>query len=373
MTFKLTHNPFRRVRTALVALCLPLIWGGGEARACTSAIVGAKVAAGHTLLWKHRDSGFKDNFIARVEGTDTTMAFVGLFNAGDTARREVWAGFNEAGFAVMNTASYNLAPDTASVADREGVVMARALGVCRTVDDFLRVLDAEMAGGRTAGVQANFGVTDAEGHGAYVETSDHSYRVYPLEDAPQGWVVRSNYSYSGGTEGRLGEVRHDNAVHLISSTLASGAPLRPEDFTENFSRSYYHARSGREELLATPQPTTLTDRGEYISRRSSSASVVIDRTPRGHTVMWVSLGFPAGSVTMPVTLDSIPPSLLPSPATGRSPHCDEANRRREKAFPRRGEGKTWIVNAPYLREIIPSLRSRSLWNYRTFRDTHPEF
>lgn len=375
MIFKQLITALCRRFPAVFVLLLPLLGGSLTARACTSAIVGAGAAGGHTLLWKHRDSGFKDNFIARVAATDSTMAFVGLFNGGDTQLREVWAGFNEAGFAVMNTASYNLAPDTASVADREGMVMTRALRVCRTVEDFLRVLDAEMANGRTAGVQANFGVTDAAGNGAYVETSDHSYRVYPLADSPQGWMVRSNYSYSGSSEGRLGEVRHDNATTLITRHLSSSpaAYLRPEDFTENFSRSYYHARSNREELTASPLPSTLTDRGEYISRRSSSASVVIDRTPGGHTVMWVALGFPAGSVTMPVTLDSIPTPLLASPSTGRSPLCDEANLRRAKAFPRKAEGKTWVVNAPYLRRLIPDLRRRSLANYRAFRASHPAF
>ena len=88
---------------------------------CTSAVVGAGATCdGRTLLWKHRDSGHPDNFVGRVEATDSTMAYVALFNAGDTDMKEAWIGFNSAGFAVMNTASYNLAPDTAKVKDREG-------------------------------------------------------------------------------------------------------------------------------------------------------------------------------------------------------------------------------------------------------------
>ena len=35
---------------------------------------------------------------------------------------------NDAGFAIMNTASYNLKNDTVSVMDKEGAVMAIALG-----------------------------------------------------------------------------------------------------------------------------------------------------------------------------------------------------------------------------------------------------
>lgn len=340
--------------------------------ACTSAVVSrGRGSEDRTLLWKHRDSGFKDNFVDRVEGTDSTFAYVALFNAGDDARSEAWIGFNEAGFAVMNTASYNLAPDTAVVKDREGVVMSRALATCRSVADFLRLLDNEMAGGRTAGVQANFGVTDAVGSGAYVETSDHGYEVYPLSDAEGGWMVRSNYSYSGGQKGRLGEVRHDNAVKLVKDRLAIGHRISPEDFTENFSRSFYHAVRNTD-MLSGNDSRLLTDRGEYIPRRSSCASVVVEgpadgENPRTATVMWVSIGFPAASVVLPVTIDSIPRQLLPDRVTGRSPLCDEVNRRRDKAFPRKGRDGKWLIDIAYLRGIIPALRAESMAVYRNFR------
>lgn len=341
-------------------------------RACTSAIVGGRSTAyGGTLLWKHRDSGYKDNFVARVEPTDSTMAYVALFNAGDTGLSEAWIGFNEAGFAVMNTASYNLAPDTAVVKDREGLIMSRALGRCRTVADFLRILDDEMSTGPTgAGVQANFGVTDASGNGMYVEVSDHAYRCYPLADAEGDFMVRSNYSYSGGADGRLGEVRHDNAVKLLSRQMAAG-PVDAETFTENLSRSFYHAREGKDMLTGT-RFHLLTDRGEYIPRRSSCASVVVEGCPPGSdpasgTVMWVAIGFPALSVPFPVTLDSIPKQLGADALTGRSPYCDEVNSMREKAFPRKGKEGKWLIDADYLRHHIPAVRKEAGETYRRFR------
>ncbi len=150
---------------------------------CTSAIISAdRALSGRMLLWKHRDSGHPHNFVAKVDrGADKagrpTLAFVGLFNAGDRELKEVWAGMNEAGLGIMNTASYNLAPDTAVVKDREGLVMAEALKSCRTVGEFLQMLDCELADGGPLGVQANFGVIDADGAGVYVETWDHGYKV----------------------------------------------------------------------------------------------------------------------------------------------------------------------------------------------------
>ncbi len=350
--------------------------GNDGAYGCTSAIVGRNLTlTGGALLWKHRDSGHKDNFVARVEPTDSTLAYVALFNAGDSALDEAWVGFNEAGFAVMNTASYNLAPDTAAVKDREGVVMSRALANCRSVDDFLKVLDSEIAASPAgAGVQANFGVIDATGAGMYVEMSDHSYRCYPLSEADGGMMIRSNYSYGGGADGRLGEVRHDDAMYLFGE-IKDKEKISAETFTEGFSRSFYHAREGKD-MLAETHYRLLTDRGEYIPRRSSCASVVIESvTPgsdSGGNIMWVAIGYPALSVPYPVTLDSIPRQLERDSRTGRSPYCDEVNRMRDKAYPRKGKEGKWLIDADYLRQNLPAVKEEAARSYRKFRSGHPD-
>lgn len=349
---------------AVLLLCSAVI-----AEACTSAIVGARATRdGRMMLWKHRDSGHPDNFVGKVEATDSTFAYVALFNAGDDAMEEAWIGFNSAGFAVMNTASYNLAPDTAAVKDREGLVMSAALKRCCTIKDFERLLEAEIACG-TLGVQANFGVTDAEGGAAYFETSDHAFRCYPLAGEEHPLSVRSNYSYSGGEVGRFGETRHDNAVHLLAGELAPGS-VTPETFTEGLSRSFYH--HGRGENMADGRFRVLTDRGEYIPRRSSCASVVIESALPGEnaaesTVMWVAIGFPAASHVEAVTLDSIPLSLQPVAPKGHSPLCDEVNRRRAKAFPRKGKEGKWLVDVGYLRSVTPVCRAVSEKKYREGR------
>lgn len=331
---------------ALVAVGVWLLLGGVDAaRGCTSAIVASgHTAAGKMLLWKHRDSGHRHNFVAKVErGADDagnrTMAFVGLFNAGDVDRREVWAGMNEAGLGIMNTASYNLAPDTAVVKDMEGVIMAEALKSCRTADDFLRLLDGKLADGAPLGVQANFGVIDAGGHGLYVEAWDWGYKTYDLADEPSGCMVRSNYSYSGGAKGRLGEVRHDNAVELLRKPLECGA-VTPLTLTEGLSRSFYDSRLGRDMLESGGR--WVEDKGEMIPRRSSCASVVIEGGRDGEMpVMWVAIGFPTLSQTVKVTIDSVPAELLPQGCSGHSPLCDKAVEKLDKVMKKRG-GKWWF-------------------------------
>ena len=126
---------------------IPPLWYRSRqavASSCTSAIVDRRVARdGYAMLWKHRDTGNENNFVARVNAkTADDFDYVALFNAGDSLLAEAWAGVNSAGFAIMNTASYNLVPDTASFRDREGVVMTDALRSCRTLSDFEMLLDS---------------------------------------------------------------------------------------------------------------------------------------------------------------------------------------------------------------------------------------
>lgn len=85
------------LRFLVSALTALAAWA--SASGCTSALVGATATAdGRMLLWKHRDTGHQENFVDCVAATDSTLAYVALFNAGDSLRREAWIGFNEAGF-----------------------------------------------------------------------------------------------------------------------------------------------------------------------------------------------------------------------------------------------------------------------------------
>ncbi|MDE6225039.1 MAG: C45 family peptidase, partial [Muribaculaceae bacterium] len=152
-------------------LILSLLLSVQASIACTSAIISGKVTKnGRPLLWKHRDTGNEQNFIARVAPEGNKYGFVALYNGGDSLLESAWMGMNDAGFAIMNTASYNLMPDTAKFVDQEGVVMRKALETCRTLIDFENLL-ASLP--KPLGVQANFGVLDANGNGAYYETDDH--------------------------------------------------------------------------------------------------------------------------------------------------------------------------------------------------------
>ncbi len=309
---------FAHIMTARIILFIlsALILHAVPTRACTSALVGRnRSASGKMLLWKHRDTFSVQNFIARGRGP--VFDFVALFNAGDSTLSEAWAGVNRAGFAVMNTASYNLAPDTAALRDREGLIMTLALGSCATIGDFENMLDTLP---RPLGVQANFGAMDRTGHGAYYETDDNGYRKFPL--TADSLLIRTNFSCSGQCGPGLGLERYDAATTLIGRRC----DITPILLTDTVSCSF-HPHSGRNSYI---------DRGQYIPRYSTSASIVIDED--GH--IWIKPGYPPLSpVTYRADIDSIPSSLLPDRLDGwHSPAWRTIEKTRNSHFRQTGDG-----------------------------------
>ncbi len=343
-----------KVITIVAALIVATLTAG----ACTSALVPAQYSAtGRPLMWKHRDTGAEQNFVERVDGRGP-YGYVALFNGGDSLLREAWMGMNDAGFAIMNTASYNLMPDTAKYKDREGELMSRALATCRTALDF-EVMLQRMP--KPMGVQANFGVMDADGALAYYETDDYGFRRY---DATDSVTIRTNFSFSGNATDGMGYIRYDNARQLLGPAVEAAA-VAPETFTELCSRSFWHSLMHAD--MERQGGRWVPDR-DFIPRRISSASVVIEGMAPGEKpedmVMWTVIGYPPVSSVQAVTLDKVPDGLRPLCPDARSALCMQAVERKRMAFPiKRGSGPGYI-DMDYLRGVMPAMRERSLQEYR---------
>lgn len=343
---------FRQTAAALaITLC------GAVAYSCTSAIVsGSASASGKPMLWKHRDTSCESNFVERVPASEGRHAYIALFNAGDSLLREAWIGVNDADFAIMNTASYNLAPDTAAYKDREGYIMSLALGRCSTVDDFAALLDSLP---RPLGVQANFGVIDISGNGAFFETDDYGYRRFDLADEPSGVIIRTNYSFSGNDSDGYGYIRYDNAARLLEPKISSRS-LSPADFTETAGRSFYNsltecdAMSGRSRWVVDQ---------DFIPRHSSTASVVIELSGKGNSAMWTALGYPPCAVVVKATVNELPDELRPTLPGYRSEAAETSLEKKRKAFPiTRGSGPKYI-DMDYVRQASAECHNQSMKNY----------
>lgn len=372
-----------------IMLVAAVLLGAAAAVACSSMIVSAAASAnGRPMIWKNRDTGAAGNFLHRVEAPGR-IGYVGLFNDADTlCTDEAWMGVNDAGFAIINTVAYNLAPNDPAWTDREGFVMARALQTCRCVDDFAALLDSLP---RPMGLRTCFGVLDAEGRGAYFETDDYRYARYDLADAKEGVMVRTNYAYSGSTVGietsrpdndfcSWGYVRHRDVVDILGPQIATGS-LTPASFVgeasdtavlEAFaagkichsadaafggvSRALYNARTGFD--MATSNADTVADEGEMVPRRSTMASIVIELPAPGEAaefsepVIWAVLGYPPVAPTFRATLHHIPAEADAVHPTGaharaRSPLCIAATALRDTII---------TPTAPY-RIHLPLLRA----------------
>lgn len=317
----------------------------GGIYACTSAIVAGKnTVDGRPLLWKHRDTGEENNKVERIAAQAGNLEYVALYNASDTACREAWMGYNSVGFAIMNTASYNLKDDTISAdkMDKEGFLMTRALQVCKSVDDFKVLLDTLS---RPLFVEANFGVIDAHGNGGYFETNNFSYTFFDLKDAPDGILTRTNYSYSGRKDGGYGYIREQNLRDILAPYMKEGN-VAPAVFTEEISRRFYHSLMCRD--FTNCDEKWVVDQ-DFIPRRSSTATTVIEGVLPGEnallTTMWIGIGYPPCSEIRYVWLGEggVPEDLRGLGKDGHSELCDTVVARKHEVFDiKRGSGNNYV-------------------------------
>ncbi|MCH5228470.1 MAG: hypothetical protein J1F12_00565 [Muribaculaceae bacterium] len=356
--------------------------------ACTSAIIGADMNPyGRPLLWKNRDTGASDNKIEYVKGKNGDSSYVALYNASDTLLNEAWMGMNEYGFAVMNTASYNIKDDNVpqKEMDKEGLVMTQALKVCKTVEDFANLLDSLP---KPMGVEANFGVIDAYGNGAYFETNNHSYNRFNLSDAPDHVLVRTNYCHSGRDNEGYGFIREANANHLLQPYIANKS-IAPEVLTETLSRSFYHDLFKKD--FSENEGEWVIDQ-DFIPRYTSTATVVVEGCKPIETgtsldpeyltrqyVMWTGLGYPPCSEIFPVKCEEtgVDDTLKGNGKDGHSTQCDIVKKRKAEVFPiTKGNGEKYIHMPMLFNEqgtgYVQTLVPKNLDTYRRYRLTQSE-
>lgn len=317
--------------------------------ACTSVIVTGKMTPdGRPLMWKHRDTDASWNHMAFFN--DARYRFVGLMNSNDDAGG-VWTGMNEAGFAIMNTASYNLKDDDVKEMDQEGQLMRKALGICKTVKDFENFLDTLS---RPMRVEANFGVIDAYGGAAYYETNNSKYYKMDANDpelAPNGYLVYTNFSFHGRKDKGLGYIRYETARKLFSEFKKDD--FTPRNILGTCSRSFYNSLLGydlKDEKFSPNQAKGWFVEQDFIPRKESTSALVIQGVKPGMSpelaTMWTVIGYPPVSVAMPVWVkmeNELPSLLAASEKSGKAPMCEKAMALRGRVYPiHRGNGQKYL-------------------------------
>jgi len=308
-----------------------IVLNSNEIIACTSAIITGKITPdGRPLLWKNRDTGEDNNRIQFFKGTKYN--FIALVNSPDSTG-VVWMGTNSAGFSIMNTASYNLKDDDIKEADQEGAIMFEALSVCKNLADFENFLKKHK---KPMGVEANFGVIDAEGGAAYYETNNSKFVKVDANDpkiAPDGYLIYTNFSYTGRYNEGMGYIRYKTATEIISRQSAH-MNITPAWIFNNLSRSFYHSLQGFDLLKPDQSPERFSGwvvDQDFIPRKTSTASVVVQGVKPGEnpemTTMWTVLGYPPAGVAVPLWVkagEKQPSVLMRTNDSENSTACDQA-------------------------------------------------
>ncbi len=347
-----------------------------EIFSCTSAIITGKLTPdGRPLLWKHRDTGEDNNRLEYFKGDKYN--FIGLVNSPDEGGI-VWIGTNSAGFSIMNTASYNLKDDDVKEMDQEGVFMFKALSECSSLKEFEEFINRYP---RPIRVEANFGVIDSNGGAAYYEVNNHSFVKIDVNDpkkAPLGYLVYTNFSYTGRYNEGMGYIRYNNANTILSQRSAQG-DITPHWIFNNLSRSFYHSVLNIDLAEESSKSGWFIDM-DFIPRRSSTASVIIQGVKDGEspdlTTMWAILGYPPTGVAIPVwvSAEGILPSIVIKSETSKNAYaCDRSLDLKFNIFPiERGNGKRYFkYNLIYNRErtgYMQQLGSVEQYIFRLFKE-----
>jgi hypothetical protein len=291
---------------------------------CTIGVAaGQATPDGRPLLWKNRDTDFKENRIVRY--TDGELTYHALVTAGYD--KLAWAGTNEAGFCLLNAYSPDLRGES-KTGPGNGTLLKRALGSCASVADFEALLiETNATGRRTLG---SFGTIDASGAAAMFEVTNTSFVRFDASDeevAPEGFLVRSNFALTTeDDECRLKSVvRFERAGVLCSAAVREG-DLTPRHLLRSFCRDLADP-AGDTYLPAPGAPARVFDSNFCINRSSTAAGVVfqgvLPEEDAGLTTFWAILGEPIFSVAVPnwVAAGEI---ALPLCGEAKSPLCNLA-------------------------------------------------
>ena len=298
-----------RLFKAVLVLSLFLLADTIVANACTSVIISGRITEdGRPIMWKNRDSGDPgQNMMMFIKGKK--YDFVGIVNADITKPKAVWGGVNSQGLCIMNTLSYNvdIRPAEDKASSGNGLIQFEALSNCRDMAEFEELL-ASLP--HPTGLVTNLGVIDAKGNCAYFECHNYGYKKYDVNDpgvAPEGFLVRSNYSVSTRPpeEGK-GQIRYMEAERQIRRAIADRT-VNVDFILENLARSFSNPLMGidlKSGVFNKPRTRGWYADEDFITRITSRSSMVFQGVKENEkpelTTMWTIIGYPPASVCVPV-------------------------------------------------------------------------
>ena len=309
--------------------------------ACTTFLISGKYTAdGKSILFKNRDTEQMQNALVYFE--DGRYKYIGLVNGNEDWDDMVWGGYNETGFAIINSVAYNInIGDTSKIIDREGYIMKLALQTCSSLQDFENLLNSLP---KPMGSDANFGVIDAYGGAAFYETGNYDFIKYDANDpitAPNGILVRTNHSFRADLTKGYGFCRYTTAMSALNQA-ALEKRIDPSYLFNHISRNLYHSLTKTDLRSDIPEKRNVAEYKffiDYIPRESTASAIMIvgakDKDHAKEAMVWTILGFPLTSVALPAWISggkSLPKAVSPDHQL-KSPLCSMALKFKEECFP----------------------------------------
>lgn len=322
-----------------------------QGMSCTTAIISGKYTAdGKAMIWKLRDTESTKNKMMFFN--DGKFEYVGLVNTADSLGLQVWGGANSVGFAIMNSASFNVNEnDTASLKDQEGYFMKLALQNCKTLKDFEKLLTNQP---KPMGLAAHFGVLDAEGGVAFYEVNNYTFTKFDANDptvAPNGYILRTNFSFTGKKDKGYGFIRYQTAQELFALADAQ-SNLNEKNIMQNFSRCFKHSlldTDFRTMYENMPMGNYFINSGDFITRYGSASNILIKGVRKGQnpelTTLWIQVGFPNTCVSVPIWLrgKKYLPKIVSANKKGYAPLSEISLKLKEECYPiKRSSGYKYL-------------------------------
>lgn len=345
------RNSFFSLSLLLVFLFL-IFYLPANVSACTIGVAsGNATADGKPMLWKSRDvTNSAQEFYyfddGRIPFTSVTY---------DGEENKFYGGVNAAGFAVANSNSYNLIDLLPG--DDDGMIHREALATCYTVDDFQDILDVLIQDGVL--LNSNYAVIDASGGASMFECATYSYTRFDA-DEEGGFIIRSNFSYSGDMSNYdnlvgWGLFRHDRALALWDAAVNAegGSILDPQ---------YVYRHVARDLAIDGTDPYPLPFDGQIngypygdipnaqaICRATTRSVVVVQGVPADEdpndAILWAMCGTPLATVPLPlwVRAGSVPVEL---DGDNGSLICDLGIEKAGWIYDQTGVVNTWKLTNP---------------------------
>ena len=272
--------------------------------ACTIvAVSGRATADGRPLLLKNRDSNTWDIKIRIEQGVKYKY-----LSQCKVANGSAYSGYNETGFSIINSHSFNMPNKDYSWNAR---IMQMALESCASVDEFEFLLDTLA---KPLSVCSNYGVMDAQGNVSIFEVNAYTHVRYNADDTRCGYMIRTNYSFSQDTTGvsivsPTSHPRYMIASSYLDNAFASVGYISKEKLL-GLSRCLMNS-GGKDLRDLAPfgeNEYTPVDFRYYVPRYETTSVMLIEGVKpvedSNLTVAWTAIGPPFTTVTLPYLISS---------------------------------------------------------------------